>query len=210
MGNPPADLKSDFKETAVNPVLLLMDYQEGICRPDGIFGSAGMGAEVERRGVLPAAAAALHRFRDKGYAVVHTKLEVDPAGHVLTSSSGTFAAVREHGLMQTGDPAVDICPEVAPSTGERVIRKGGFGPFAGTSLEAYLHEVAPDEVVMGGVSTNHVVESAVRYASDVGFPVIVLEDLCASGSPELHRFAVEEILPSFARVLTSSEYFESW
>ncbi|HEX4864012.1 MAG TPA: cysteine hydrolase, partial [Acidimicrobiales bacterium] len=185
-------------------------YQEGICRPDGVFGSTGMGAEVERRDVLSVAASALHRFREKGYPVAHTKLEVDPRGHVLTSSSSQFIAVREHGLMCSGDPASDICPEVAPAPDERIIRKGGFGPFAGTSLEAYLHRVAPHELVMGGVSTNHVVESAVRYASDVGFPVIVLEDLCAASSPELHRFAVEEILPSFAEVMSCSKYFESW
>jgi len=194
----------------VKPVLLLMDYQEGICRSDGIFGSAGMGAEVERRGVLSVAASALHRFRESGYPVVHTKLEVDPTAHILTSSSAPFSAVREHGLMRTGDPATDFCPEVAPAPDERIIRKGGFGPFAGTSLEAYLHQVGPDELVMGGVSTNHVVESAVRYASDVGFPVTVLEDLCASSSPELHRFAIEEVIPSFATVLTSSKYFKSW
>jgi nicotinamidase-related amidase len=99
---------------------------------------------------------------------------------------------------------------VAPLADERVIRKCGFGPFVGTNLEAYLHTIAPREVVMGGVSTNHVVESAVRYASDAGFRVVVLEDLCAAANPEAHRFTVEEILPSFATVTDSAGYFGTW
>jgi nicotinamidase-related amidase len=189
------------------PILLLMDYQEAICRPDGIFGSGGSGAEVVRRDVLAHAASALKLFRDLGHPVVHVKLEADEAGHMLVSSSAAFGMIRDNGLMRTGDPATAICPEVAPLPGERVIRKCGFGPFAGTNLEAYLHSVAPSEIVVGGVSTNHVVESAVRYASDVGFPVVVLEDLCAANSAEEHTFSVIRVLPTFANVTTSGEYF---
>jgi len=189
------------------PVLLLMDYQEGGCRPDGVFGSMGSGAEVERRGVLARAAEALARFRVAGHPVVHTKVEIDPAGALITSSSSSFAMIREMGLLREGDPAAALCHEVAPLPTERVIRKCAFGPFAGTTLEAYLHSIGPSELIMGGVSTNHVVESAVRYATDVGFAVTVLEDLCAGHSQQAHEFAIEEIFPRFATVTTSVDYF---
>jgi len=188
------------------PVLLLMDYQEAICRPDGMFGSSGMGAEVVRRGVLARAAVVLDSFRSRGDAVVHARLSVDQGGHRITNSSDSFAMIREHKLMLDGDPATEICPEVAPLADEPVIAKCGFGPFAGTSLEGLLHKLHPTELVMAGVTTNHVVESAVRHASDVGFPVVVLEDLCACDTAEAHRYAIEEILPRYARVTTSDEY----
>jgi biuret amidohydrolase len=196
--------------TVKSPVLLLMDYQEAVCRPAGLFGAMGSGAEVERRGVLGHAAAALDQFRSAGHPVVHTKVEIDPAGTLITSSGSAFAMIRDNGLMREGDPATTICQEVAPLPTERIIRKCGFGPFAGTTLEAYLHSMAPTELVMGGVSTNHVVETAVRYASDVGFAVIVLEDLCAGQSAEAHEFAVQEILPHFATITTSADYFAQW
>ena len=188
------------------PVLLLMDYQEAICRPDGIFGANGTGAEVIRRGVLERASVVLASFRRRNQPVVHTHLSVDPAGHRITSSSSAFALIREHGLMRDGDPAAAICAEVAPFPDEPVIAKCGFGPFAGTNLEGVLHGFHATELVMGGVSTNHVVESAVRHASDIGFQVVVLEDLCACDSPEAHRYATEDILPRYAVVTTSDEY----
>jgi biuret amidohydrolase len=192
------------------PLLLLMDYQEAICRPDGLFGSNGTGAEVVRRDVLAKAGQALTAFRANGFPVVHGRLAIDEAGHRITSSSSSFAMIREHRLMREGDPATAICPEVAPVDSEPVVAKGAFGPFAGTNLEQLLHRFRPTEVVMGGVTTNHVVESAVRYASDVGFPVVVLEDLCAAEGEEPHRFAVEHTLPRYAAVTTSDAYFSSW
>jgi nicotinamidase-related amidase len=188
------------------PVLLLMDYQEAVCRPDGIFGANGMGAEVVRRGVLQHAAAVLASFRRRQHPVVHARLAIDAAGHRITSSSPAFAMIRDHGLMRDGDPATAICAEVAALPGEPVIAKCGFSPFAGTSLEGLLHGWHPTELVMGGVATNHVVESAVRHASDVGFPVVVLEDLCASDSAEAHRYTTVEILPHYAVVTTSADY----
>jgi nicotinamidase-related amidase len=191
-------------------VLLLMDYQEAMCRPDGAFGSNGTGAEVVRRQVLVRAAAALAAFRAKGYPVVHARLALDEAGHRITSSSSSFALIREYGLMRESDPATAICHEVAPADTEPVVAKGAFGPFAGTNLEQLLHRLRPTDVVMGGVATNHVVESAARYASDVGFPVVVLEDLCAADREEAHRYAVEEILPRYASVTSSEAYFDAW
>jgi nicotinamidase-related amidase len=114
--------------------------------------------------------------------------------------------IRDHGLMRDGDPATAICAEVAPSPDEPVIAKCGFGPFGGTNLEGVLHRAHPTELLMGGVTTNHVVESAVRHASDIGFSVVVLEDLCACDSAEAHRYAIQDILPSYAVVTTSDEY----
>jgi len=201
---------SDTGDGLGSPLLLLMDYQEAICRPDGVFGSNGTGAEVVRRDVLARAGQALAAFRAKGFPVVHSRLAIDEAGHRITSSTSSFAMIREHGLMREGDPSAAICPEVAPTDPEPVVAKGAFGPFAGTNLEQLLHRFRPTEVVMGGVTTNHVVESAVRFASDVGFPVVVLEDLCAADSEQAHRFAVEEILPRYATVTTTEAFFDFW
>jgi nicotinamidase-related amidase len=188
------------------PVLLLMDYQEAICRPDGLFGAAGMGLQAETRGVLKHAASVLSWFRMREYPVVHARLVLDEHGHRIASVSPSFETIRANGLMREGDPATDICSEVRPLVTEPVIAKCGFSPFTGTNLETMLHRLCPTQIVMGGVSTNHVVESAVRYASDVGFRVTVLEDLCAANSEPHHRFAVDEVFPAFAHVTDSASY----
>ena len=98
-----------------------------------------------------------------------------------------------------------IVDEVAPIDGEPVVDKGCVDPFVGTPLLHALHAEGIRRVLMGGVATNLVVESAARHATDAGFEVIVVEDMCASFDPELHDFSITKILPMFATVRSSND-----
>lgn len=188
------------------PVLLLMDYQEAICHEDGAIGRTGLGSEVARRGVLAKAQQALARFRAEGRPVIHVRVALDDRYLRLTSASPGFAAIKQNRLLLESDPGTAICTEVAPLADELVVTKGGHGAFGGTNLAAKLHALRPTELVLGGVATNHVVESTARHAVDIGFPVVVLEDLCASFTDELHEFAITQILPRYATITTLAEY----
>lgn len=190
-------------------VLLLMDLQEGICRAEGPVGRHGIAAEVVRRQVLEKAGSTAEDFRRAGNNVVHVRLALGDEFERMTSSSPRFQEFRQHGLFRDGDPMTAICPEVAPKSGEPVISKGGVNPFIGTNLQCVLVRLAATEVVLGGVSTNHVVEATARHAADAGYLVTVLEDLCASSSDAMHRFAVDEILPHYGAVTTSDEWLSA-
>lgn len=192
------------------PVLLLLDYQKAICKPDGAIGRSGTGAEVVRRGVLEAAGQTLEEFRRRGVPVIHIRVAFDPDYQRLTSGSDRFRSIQEAGLLLEGDPDTEFCTEVIPRDKELVVTKGCVNPFVGTNLSEKLVSLAATELVMGGVATNQVVESTVRYAADVGYRAVILEDLCASFTEELHRFSVEKILPGFGRVTTSDDYVNSW
>ena len=192
------------------PVLILMDYQEAICREDGAIGRAGTGGEVARRGVLEKAGRVLSAFRAVDAPVIHARVAFDADYHTMTSASERFQDIRRAGLLQEHDPGSRICGEVAPLDEELVVTKGCVNPFVGTNLAEKLNAIPHTELVLGGIATNHVVESAARFAADSGHRVVVLEDLCASFTRELHEFAVEKILPSYARVTTSVEYLEQW
>jgi nicotinamidase-related amidase len=54
-----------------------------------------------------------------------------------------------------------------------------------------------------GVSTNFAVEGTVRGAVNRLFRTVVVEDCCASVPEEMHRFAIERILPLLGTVTTS-------
>ena len=192
------------------PVLMLMDYQEAICRTDGAIGRAGTGGEVARRGVLGKAARVLAAFRAHGAPVIHVRVAFDAEYHKMTSASDRFQGMRRAGMLQEHDPDSHICGEVAPTDEELVVTKGCVNPFVGTNLAQKLNAIPHTELVLGGVATNHVVESTARFAADSGHRVVILEDLCASFTRELHEFAVEKILPSYARVTTSTEYLGTW
>lgn len=190
------------------PVLLLMDYQEAICRPDGAVGRSGAGAEVERRGVLDAAARVLEAFRARDLPRIFVRVAFDEHYARMTSASPRFQSMRRNRLLLESDPGTAICAEVAPRADEPVVTKGCVSPFIGTNLTSKLIGLGARELVLGGVATNQVVESTARIAADMGYAVTVLEDLCAGFGAEAHAFSVEQMLPAFGTVTGSREYLE--
>ncbi len=83
-----------------------------------------------------------------------------------------------------------------------MVTKTCVSPFVGTGLDDILRAHRVERLLLGGVATNFVVESAARHAGDSGYAVDVVEDLCAAHSEDLHRFAIERTLPTFARVIS--------
>lgn len=187
--------------------LLLMDYQEAMCAPTGRVGAAGLADEVGRRGVLEAASRVLAACRRRDdVAIVHVRVAFDAQYHRMTSGSKRFAYFRHEQMLIEGSPEAGIRPEVAPAPGEPVINKGCVNPFVGTSLASVLIGAGVRTLVLGGVATEHVVESTARYAADLGYDVIVLEDLCASSKAEWHEVSIGRVLPSYATVLSSTAF----
>ena len=55
-------------------------------------------------------------------------------------------------------------------------------------------------IVLGGIATNIGVESTARSAHEHGYDVVIVEDICATHTNELHEFAFRHIFPRIARV----------
>ncbi len=97
---------------------------------------------------------------------------------------------------------------VTPEAGEVIFTKQSVNPFLTTGLLNWLIRRNVEEIVIFGVSTNQVVEATARHADDIGLLVTVLEDCCASGNEEMHRFAAEKILPIFSTVTSADEFLK--
>lgn len=189
-----------------NRALLLLDLQESICREDGEIGRNGIAAQVAERGVLDSAARALSAARELGFLVAYARLAFDDAYTSLASRAPRVRAMRAAGIGASASGSA-ICHEIAPRPDELVVAKVGIDPLIGTPLLPVLTAAGVSEIAIGGVATNHVVESAARHAADLGFVVTVLEDLCAAQTPELHRHSIEETLPFYASIARSGDYF---
>ncbi len=87
---------------------------------------------------------------------------------------------------------------------EVVITKRQWSAFHGTELDLQLRRRGMTTVVIGSVMTNFGVESTARDAWQHNYAVVVAEDACSSLNPDMHRFAVEKILPRVARVRSSA------
>lgn len=88
-----------------------------------------------------------------------------------------------HGEMPVfvpGSDGVQIQTAVAPEAGEPVVVKNYPNSFRDTNLKQLLDEQGVDELVVVGAMSHMCVDAGVRAAADMGYPVTVIHDACAT------------------------------
>ncbi|CAB3832193.1 Peroxyureidoacrylate/ureidoacrylate amidohydrolase RutB [Achromobacter mucicolens] len=89
-------------------------------------------------------------------------------------------ANNEAPVFVPGSEGVDIQPAVAPRVGEPVIVKNFINSFRQTDLKQQLDDRGVEDVVVVGAMSHMCVDAVVRAAADMGYPVTVLHDACAT------------------------------
>jgi nicotinamidase-related amidase len=169
----------------------MIDMQREFMEPGG-FGEA-LGNDVERlRAAIPGARLLLGTARANGIPVIHTR-----ESHAADLSDCP-PAKRERGepalrigdegsmgrVLVSGEPGVEIIPELAPLPGELVLDKPGKGAFYATPLGEILTERGTTHLLFGGVTTDVCVQTTMREANDRGFLCLLVEDATESYFPE--------------------------
>jgi nicotinamidase-related amidase len=142
--------------------------------------------------------------REKGYEVIHTKIEA------LTRDGRDRS--RIHKLLLDygrGTRDTEIIEELAPLDNEIVLTKTCSGVFNGTHIHQVLLNLGIQTLIVTGVVTNQCVDTAVRDAADRGFNVILVEDGCAAVTKELHEATIEILGGVYARIKSTEEVLAS-
>jgi nicotinamidase-related amidase len=190
-------------------VLLVMDFQNDLVDAEGAFGSQGAAAQVKEKRAVENTARVLAAARDVGLTVVHVAVAWRPGHREANRSAPLFAGAGEANALVEGTWGGDFHPDLRPAEGELVITKRGVSALAGTELDRLLKLRDVNVLVLTGFATNFVVEGTARDAVDRGYTVIVLSDCCASFTDEMHRFALDAILPQLGTVTKSEEFVNS-
>ncbi len=182
----------------VRTALLVVDLQNAFCRPEGSFAQRGLViAEVERV-VVQCRRLVGHAAR-AGWLVVPTQLVYAADYHDAGLLVERHPALRTLGAYREGSFDAALVAGLGSLPGDAfVVRKTRYDPFQGTGLEAELRARGVRDVVVCGVTTNVCVESTVRSAHDLDFPVRLVEDAVASYDPALHRASLETLGRHFA------------
>src|SRR5436190_2624494 len=90
----------------------------------------------------------------------------------------------------TKNPLVAFCKEVAPAPGETVILKNDASAFEEGSLAGRLHDLRTEWLIIAGVWTEQCIAASVRDAMAAGFRVLIVKDVCTSGTVAMHQSAV--------------------
>lgn len=197
-------LKVDREKTA----LLVLDCQNDIIHEKGGLATWGFAAQVKERNLLGSIKGTIAASRQARIPVIYVTVAYRQDRSDVAENCSFFSAVKGMPVLEEGSWGAAIHDELRPQPEDWLVVKKRISAFAGTSLELLLRSLDRTTLVLTGVATNFVIEGTARDACDAGYHVVILEDCCASGNEEMHRFSVEKILSHLATVTTSKEWVE--
>jgi|SRR5579872_6029787 len=97
-----------------------------------------------------------------------------------------------------------ILDELAPSSGDIVLKKHTASFFVGTYLEYLLRIRNVKSLILTGVSTEVGIETTARHASCLGFIPLIAEDAIGSSNKDLHSNSLQVMRGMFELQTTDS------
>lgn len=140
-------------------------------------------------------------FRYHGLEVIHVRIQS------LTRDGRDRGKGHKRLELHAAPNSSDACflEEVAPVGDEIVINKTASGVFSSTNIHYVLTNLGISSVYVVGVYTNECVETTVRDACDLGYLVTMVDDCCATVTPELHEASLQTLRDRYARVISAEE-----
>jgi nicotinamidase-related amidase len=184
-------------------LLLIIDMQRYAADP-----AYGLGRRAREQGLaeqfayyfaqveaaVPVIAGVIDACRAAGVQVAHLISE----GRTADGRDLSREYRKRNVMTVRGAPDSAIRPELEPREEDLVFRKTTAGGFASTDLDFTLRSLGIETLVVAGVATNQCVESTVREASHLGYDVVLLQDGCATYSPEWQSFSLQSMADQFA------------
>lgn len=174
----------------MSSIYLVLDMINDLVHPEGPNGSAGFAAEVQGRRIVERTAKAIAATRAANVPLAYVRVGFSPDYKECPPASPVFSPARERGLFKLGTWGTEVPLDLAPVAGDFDIVKHRVSPFYGTNLEPILRARAVRRIYLSGVSTNGVIQSAVREAHDRDYEVVLIEDCCAAMTHEEHAAAM--------------------
>lgn len=153
--------------------------------------------------VLPNVRALQDSFRSHDLEVIHTRIQ-----SLTQDGRDRGKGHRRLGLLAPpGSRDADFLEQVAPlaSRDEIIINKTASGVFSSTNIHYVLKNMGVESLFVVGVYTNECVETTVRDACDLGYLVTIVEDCCATVTPELHDASLATLRDRYARIMKLEE-----
>lgn len=194
-------------------VLVLVDYQNDWVK--GFHDSyRDLARAVADRGVIRNTVTMVEGARSIGIPILHLRAhrrhDYADIRDLVTDAvlSGERRPNREILIAREGTPGAEFVDELRPRPEDFVVTKPRRDAWYNSPFEASLRALRRDTLIVGGVATNLAVEAVVRGANDRDYNVVVLEDCCAAWPIEAHEYAVHQLFPAWARVMTSRRAIE--
>lgn len=187
-----------------NSIYLALDMENDLVHADGFNGKAAYGEQSRARKIVENTRRALDKARAAGVRVGFVRVAFSPDYRECPANSPIFSGARKNGIFKLGEWGTEIHPDLGKQPGDFDIVKHRVSPFHGTDLDLILRTNGVRRIYCSGISTNAVVQAAVREGHDRDYEMVLLEDCCCALSVEEHESSIKS-LQRFCRLSTSTD-----
>jgi nicotinamidase-related amidase len=185
-------------------VVLALHYQNETVHPEGRIRVGIAEKSKERADIIAAARLLLDGARRNGIPVISVRIAFRPDFGDVIANAEIWRRVVANKAMAEGSWGAAFYEGLGPIGDEPVVTHNRNNPFHASPLEDVVKRFGPNRLVVAGISTTYVVESAVRHASDLGYEVIVAADACSSGTRQAHEASLGA-MSMLATIKTAAE-----
>lgn len=165
--------------------LLLLDFINEIVHKDGKLSAKGYNEQCKKRNVYKN----IREAEGAADQVIHIGLGFEQDYSDKPVNSPLFKDVDKEGILKKDTWSTELVESVRKPN--KFVYKNRISPFVNPLVKNLLK--GSEEVYIGGVATDIVVQSTARDLHDLDFNTVVLEDCCAAASEEEHKNAVENL-----------------
>jgi nicotinamidase-related amidase len=188
----------------VSSIYLVLDMMNDLVHADGPNGKAAYGEQVRARRIIENTRRAIDKARAANLPIGFVRVGFSPDYRECPTHSPIFSGARKNGVFKLGTWGTQTHPELGQQAGDFDIVKHRVSPFYGTNLEVILRTHGVRRIYCSGISTNAVVQAAVREGHDRDYEMVVLEDACCGLSTEEHEGAIKSF-QRFCKLSSSTE-----
>jgi ureidoacrylate peracid hydrolase len=198
------------KANPQHTALLVVDVQNDFCAKEGAYGKIGADLSMVKE-MVPRLSSFIEEARKIGFLVVFIRNNYNSSDNWYLSDSWLEQAERRRRGLYVDIP---MCVQdswgadfylLKPRRNEPIVTKHRFDAFEGTDLDLILRSKGIKTIILTGFATNVCVETTARRGFVKDYYVIVLRDLVASDSREMHEAALKNLDMYFGQVLNSNE-----
>lgn len=180
--------------TTDKSALLVIDMQKFFLDPSSPTYTCGSQA------IVPNIKRLITAFREKNRPIIYTKHVHDP--------NLSDAGIMEWwwaGMILEGSPESEVCADISPLAGEKVILKHRYSAFYNTDLETVLRVLKIEDLVITGVMTNLCCESTARDAYYRDYRVFFMADATGAMCEEMHTASLLNLAYGFAQITVADQ-----
>lgn len=170
--------------------LIVIDYINDICHPDGKLAAKGYVDFITQHNTIWKVNSHIHQFREAGNEIIFVKVAFQSWYSDQPKHSPLFWKAHEFWVLEINTWGTDFLEDLDITDTDTQIVKNRVSAFC-SNLDEYLKRKNIEEIYLMWCATDLAVENTAREAHDKDYIVHVISAWCAAANIEDHTRALD-------------------